>query len=147
MTYSEWLEHREDHRRMMSGERPTCKQCGVKLLPRYWHINLEPTEEEIKEEAIKKTGKDFAEWGKERCEDENIDINEWFEERVQVNMHPANVYHWTASKPDYSEEPHQWGYNSNNNFCTLRCGIDYADDAVEAKARGKATVLRLVSQK
>ena len=146
MTYSEWLEHREDHRRMMAGERPTCKQCGERLQPHYRSIDLEPTEDEIKKFAINKTSKDFKEWGKERCEEENISIDQWLEERVQSNMHPANVYHWTANKPDYSQGPWHWGYNRNNNFCTLRCGIDYADDAVEAKARGRAKVLELLKK-
>ena len=147
MDYADWLVHREDHRTMMLGDRPTCKQCGERLQPHYRTIDLEPTEEEIREFAINKTSKDFKEWGAEQCEEYGEDPKQWFKERIENNMHPATVYLWTANKPDYSQEPRNWGYNSNNNFCTLRCGIDYADDAVEAKARGRAKVLQLVSQK
>ena len=132
---------------MMAGDRPTCKQCGEKLKPSYHNIDLSPTDEERVDRAIIETKKDYLSFGAEDCSEMDEDPKTWVNARYEFNMGNHHQDLFFNSKPDYARGPYQWGYNSNNNFCTLRCGIDYADDAVEAKARGKATVLRLVNQK
>ena len=133
MTYSEWLEHRGNHLRMMAGKRPTCNQCGEKLIPSYHNINLDPTHEERVEMAKTRTSKDYESFGAEDCCDIGRDVDQWLEERFKLNMswHHQNLFF--ESKTDYASGPYKWGYNSNNNFCTLRCGIDYADACVEAR--------------